>query len=331
MGEGKIRWAELPELYVPFPPAMHEHADVLDRRTAEWLCNLKVLAGASSYRRFYNTRIGHLAARFHPTAPFDELQLITDWYGWMFFWDDQRDETEIGQHPDSLRSRNGRLLEILAGSERPENDPLAHALWDLRRRLVEKATSKEWMRRFTRSVEEHFDATVWEATNRSLGVIPDLESYIRMRPITGGLNVDTQFVEIAEHAYPPSDIWNNPILRRMSRASDNAVCWANDIYSLEKEIQRNDVHNLVLILHRAHGLTLQAAVRRAIEMHNSEVKVFVESISQLQPFDGFADMRLQRFVAILQARMRGFVDWAHESGRYRSAVSSAVPPAGGSL
>jgi 5-epi-alpha-selinene synthase len=317
---GSIDWAALPDLYVPFPSAINEHADAVHQRTTEWLRRSLVLADEAAYRRFSGIKIGRLAARFHPDVPLDALQLISDWYGWMFFWDDQRDETEIGKQPSLLADRNVGFLEVLTGSGRPERSPLARALWDLRERLLAEVATEAWMRRFVGSIEEHFASTVWEATNRSLGITPDIDSYVRMRPVTGGLNIDTQFIEIAENAYPPPKIWRNDTVLRMVLASNNAVCWANDIFSLEKEIRRNDVHNLVLILQQEQGLTLQAALERAIEMHNAEVRVFIDSASQLQRSDGAIDGVLRRFATILQTRMRGFVDWAHESGRYRSSV-----------
>ena len=324
-----IDWAALPALFVPFPSAINEYADSVHQRTTEWLRRFMVLANETAYRRFSDIKIGRLAARFHPEAPLDALQLISDWYGWMFFWDDQRDETEIGKQPSLLAARNVGFLEVLTDAGSSESDPLARALRDLRERLLAKATTQAWMRRFVGSIEEHFASTVWEATNRSLGVTPDIDSYVRMRPVTGGLNIDTQFIEIAERAYPPPKIWSDDTVRGMVLASNNAVCWANDMFSLEKELRRNDVHNLVLILQLEQGLTLQAAFDRAIEMHNSEVRAFLDSASRLRQLDGPVDDVLRRFVTILQTRMSGFVDWARESGRYHSPVSTGQPRIGG--
>jgi HPt (histidine-containing phosphotransfer) domain-containing protein len=68
---GKVDWAALPELYVPFPSAIHRCADSVDESTAAWLRGLQILAGEETYRRFHDTRIGRLAARFHPAAPLD--------------------------------------------------------------------------------------------------------------------------------------------------------------------------------------------------------------------------------------------------------------------
>ena len=81
-----------------------------------------------------------------------------------------------------------------------------------------------------------------------------------------------------------------------------------------------------------HGAIMAAAILnsdRAIEMHNSEVRAFVDSASRLRQLDGPVDDVLRRFVTILQTRMSGFVDWARESGRYHSSVSTGQPRIGG--
>lgn len=314
----------LPELYSPFPSRINRHADAVHESTVEWLENFGIFQDEVARRRFHATRIGRLAARFHPDASLDALRLVSYWYGWMFLWDDQRDESELGMQPDLLTTTNARFIAILAGA-RPERceTPLAHALWDLRSRVLERAPNEEWMARLVGSIGEHFGSTVWEATNRSRGITPDLASYVSMRPATGGLNVDTQFIEIAERAYLPVEIHTQPTLQVLMRTSNNSVCWANDIFSLQKEIERNDVHNLVLVLQRAEDLELAAAIDRAVEMHDAEVRAFVGAASRLGSLATPTDENVERFVEVLKTRMRGFIDWANESGRYRASAEVA--------
>lgn len=317
----------LPKLYSPFPSRINSHADAVHESTIEWLQGFRVFKDEAAYKRFYATRIGRLAARFHPDASPGTLQLVSKWYAWMFFRDDERDESELGEQPELLAASNARFIEILEGSK-PENseDALAHALWDLRTQVEDETLSGAWMERFVDSIREHFDSTVWEATNRSRGAIPDIDSYIRMRPITGGLNVDTQFIEVAEHARLSATVRVNPILQTLTRTSNNSVCWANDIFSLEKEARRGEVHNLVLILEHEENLTRQSAVRLAIEMHNTEVSTFVETIPQLRASVGKQpNENLERFVDVLMSRMRGFLDWANESGRYEQSFDDCSP------
>mgnify|MGYP002336024624 CR=1 FL=1 len=319
----------LPELFSPFPSRINPHADVVHEGTVEWLRGFGTFKEEVDYRKFHATRIGRLAARFHPDASLEALQLVSDWYGWMFIRDDQRDESDLGERPDLLAATNARFLEIMEGFKpAPEEVSLAHALWDLRQRVLAEAPAAAWVAQLIASIGEHFESTVWEATNRSRGVTPDMDSYIRMRPVTGGLNVDTQFIEIAERTHLPLEVRYHPVLQTLTRTSNNAVCWANDIFSLQKEMKR-DVHNLVLVLQHAEGLTLQEAVNRAAEMHNAEVRTFTDSVSQLQSLgDHQTDVNLKRFVGVLHTRMRGFVDWANESGRYQPLVSVSPPTTG---
>ena len=319
MNDGRHETATLPRLYYPFSPAINTHADAIHETTLDWLGRFDVFQDDVAYNAFYSSHIGRLAARFHPYAPQNVLQLVSDWYAWMFLKDDQRDESEFGKHPELLAIANNRYLEILKGANLEAGEqPLTHALKDLRQRLVAQAPTSIWMRRFTRSVAEHFASTVWEATNRSRGMNPDLRSYIRMRPITGGLYVDTEFIGIAERTHVPPEIREHPDVKALLRTSNNVVCWANDLFSLEKEAGRGDVHNLVLILLYEQGYSLQNAVSEAVMMHNSQVREFESVERQIPSFGQAVNTNLSRFVAVLKTRMRGNFDWSQESGRYKS-------------
>lgn len=311
----------LPQLRCPFRSAIHSHADAIHENTVEWLYSFQVFEGEAAYRKFYTTNIGRLAARFHPSTSLEILQLISDWYAWMFLRDDQRDESELGKDPVQLAAMNTGYLQILSGTEPAAGEePLAYALWDLRKRLQVKAPTAIWMRRFVRSVRDHFDSTVWEATNRLKGLTPDIKAYIRMRPITGGMDVDTEFISLAERTHLPPEVRQHRDVKSLVQASNNVVCWANDIISLEKEVQLGDVHNLVLVLQQKLGLPLQEAVDQATRMYDAEIQAFVELEPRLPSFGEAIDANLSTFVSVLRTRMRGNLDWSLESGRYHSAA-----------
>ena len=75
-----------------------------------------------------------------------------------------------------------------------------------------------------------------------------------------------------------------------------------------------------MVLAHHEGLPLEAAVGKAARMHDDEARRFVRLEGRLPSFGGALDARLERYVASLRARMRGNLDWARESGRYRSGV-----------
>ena len=309
----------VPELDCPFPAAISPHAAAVEEHTLTWARRVGLVADEAIDRRLGAANVAGLAARIHPDAGPETLQLVSDWYAWMFFKDDQCDETGIGYYPQQLAALNAHFLEILRGVATPAADAaLARALQDLRERL-EALPAGTWMRGFIRSVRQYFQATVWEATNREAGITPDLETYIRKRPFTAGLGIDSEFMRIAEGTHLPPQVGRHSVVRSLTRASNNAVCWANDILSLEKEVKRGDVHNLVVVLQYTYGHGLQQAVDRAAEMFHHEVYRFASLESGIPTFSPDVDGNLARYVAVLRTRIRGNLDWARESGRYHVA------------
>lgn len=312
----------LRELRYPFPPAVSEHAEEVHRGTAEWADRLGLLPGRKARRVFGATGLGRLVARTHPDSSLENLRIISDWYTWLFLQDDMRDDAEVGKRPGELSEIDARFLDLLEGAEPMGLDtPLGRALHDLSRRLHvrlrENGLSDVWMRRLVRAVEEHLESTLWEAANRARGEAPDPETYVRMRPLTGGLSIVTELVGIVEGTDLPQDVRDHPTVQRLTDASHNVTCWANDVLSLEKELLHGEVNNLVVVLREANGSTLQEALDSAVEMHDAEVGAFVGLSGRLPRFGPAVDAKLERYVSSLRARMRGVLDWSRETERYR--------------
>lgn len=322
----------LPKLYCPFPPAINEHADAVHRGTVDWTRRFELLRDERAYRAFDAMGLGRLTARTHPNSLPDELQLITDWHTWLFIRDDLGDESMIGRRPGELSALDSRLLDVLEGAEPTVRDEyLTRALCDLRRRLRQVRPTATGMRRLVRAVGEHLEATLWEAANRAREVVPDLDSYVRMRPLTGGLSIVTELTEIVEGNYLPTEVRKHDTISRLTEASHDIVCWANDILSLKKELSRGEVNNLVVVLRDEEGLTLQEAVDHAAEMHDAEVRTFARLSAHLPSYGAEIDANLGRYLCGLRTRMRGVSDWTYESVRYRvSEESILVVPANAS-
>ncbi|MBX6762061.1 MAG: hypothetical protein K6T51_04840 [Rubrobacteraceae bacterium] len=313
----------VPPLDYPFPPRMNEHAETAQRGTSGWVRTFGLLPDEKSLALFDATGLGHLAARNHPELAAEDLRFVSDWYAWLFLRDDKGDASPAGRDPRRLSSADGRLLDVLEGAEPGEEDePLAHALRDLRERTLGYLRTNSlpgvWMRRLVRAVREHLEATLWEASNRARGVAPSLEAYVRMRPLTGGLSIVTELVEIVRGHHLPSEVREHAAVRRLTSASHNVTCWANDIISLKKELAAGEVNNLIPVLQAERGLSLQRALWEAARMHDAEVEVFVETSRTLPSFGPAVDEILRRYVVSLEARMRGVLDWSLGSERYRS-------------
>jgi len=307
-----------PELYCPFPSAVNRHAESVNQHTLAWVKRFKLIPNKGEFNRLIRSKFGWLAARAYPNAPLQELEIVSDWNTWLFIRDDQCDESRLGKDPVLLARVHEELLQVLNGRLPNSRDPaLAHALYDLRVRMLDKASSG-WMCRFVQSVVEYFESSVWEAQNRAYSIIPDTDTYILMRPYTGGLYTDIELIDITEGIHLPLHVRKHTSIKRLTLMANNVVCWSNDIISFAKETQHNDVHNLVVTLRRYHQ-TLQQAIDHAAELTNAEVRAFEVLQDQLPSFGTAIDVDLQRYIAVLRSWMRGNLDWANnDSGRYRT-------------
>jgi 5-epi-alpha-selinene synthase len=214
---------------------------------------------------------------------------------------------------------------MCCSAARPANpaDQVIRAFAGVAQRLHQRMTQR-WVRRFVHTVEEYVEGTLWEAHNRAHGVTPDLATYLRMRPLAGALFPYFQFADLSEGIALPIDVRKHPAVARLSAMAANVVVWSNDLFSLEKELRHHHMHNLAVVLQRERQLDLQAAIDQAAELHNAEVRSFIELEMQLPSFGPALDQALQRYVGVLRSWMRANLDWSFETGRYQPQQTSAL-------
>ncbi len=310
----------IPELFCPFPSSISPYAQAINDATIGWARRSQLLTENTAYHRLCAIGVGWLVGRTTPYTHLEGLQLLADWCTWLFLQDDQCDEQGIGKHPELLKAVHSRSLEILGGMQPTAQDNSAgHALYDLRQRMLGKG-SDEWMVRFIQCVENSFDASVWEATNRAQGITPDVHSYIDKRASTSAMFTVLSLTEIADGIRLPKEVREHPTVQQLNLYAINAVCWANDIISLAKEIKQRDVHNLVLALRHQYHLPVKDAIYRAAALHDAQVRAFIDLQHRLPSFGEVVDADLNRYIDILRFWMRGNLDWASASGRYLEAV-----------
>lgn len=313
-----------PKINCPIPSAVNPNAEVVNKHTLNWIKKFNLVPDEDDFELIKKSKFGWLLARAYPNASCENLKIVSDWNTWLFIRDDQCDESGLGKDPVLLSRVHADYLEILNGCPPKQNSsPLAHALSDIRNRLMSKV-SPAWWCRFVYSVIEYFDSTEWEARNRAFGIVPETAAYILMRPYTGGLYTDIELIDITENIQLPLYVRKNEVLQRLALMANNVVCWSNDIISFAKESRHHDVHNLVATLLFSQHLPLQKAITLATEMTNAEIKAFINLEKQLPSFTPKIDEDLQKFVGVLRSWMRGNLDWAYESERYVIEINNCV-------
>ncbi len=267
------------------------------------------------YKRFVSARFPWLAARSYPTVDASQLELISDWITFLFFYDDMCD-TQAATDPAYLQklvAREDRLVALAFGAELCETDsPLDRALADILARVAARANSF-WQQRLATHIQEYIEGCRWERIIRAQGQIPRLATYSRLRLLISAVFPCFDFAGICIDGQR-SDFARSIHVQQLEVMANNYICWVNDIYGLDKEIGEKTTSNLVIVLANQHRLTWDQAIDQAIEMCNAELEAFVELELQLEQL---GDPDCQAYVRALEAWMRGNLDWYSETHRYQ--------------
>jgi 5-epi-alpha-selinene synthase len=301
------------ELFCPFPSALHRDVDVVQAQSVAWARRFHLLGTSErKYRALDEAQVARLVARSFPAADRDGLQLAADWTTLFCLIDDK---TEVaGTSMVRLAALLSRLIDAFREGNAGD-DAFASALVDLRGRMLD-AAGEAWLEQFGELLEKLFSAFLWENLNRSNHIRPSLSAYVTMRETTVGLHPQFALAEITDHVHLSTATLAHPTVRSLTTMACNVVGWTNDLFTYPKELAQGEVHNLVLLHMHEAGLTLDEALVRVVANHDAEMRAFIALAARL-PDVGDERPQLLRYVGVLRGWMRGHLDWARETGRYR--------------
>ncbi|MEA5625451.1 terpene synthase family protein [Nostoc sp. UHCC 0251] len=306
------------DLYCPFSSHINKYVDVLEECSLEWVTRFKLLANESVYRRFTKSNFFKLVAGAYPYCNLEKINIASDLFSWLFIWDDQCDMSDLGQQPEALKLFHKRFIEVLNGAELTSNDiQLSYALRDLRLRMLQKVSIK-WFHHFVCSFEEYFAGCVQEASNRAQEIIPDIDTYIRIRNLSSAGDLTVVLIEFCDQLLIPDIVRQHDIFKKIKEKTINILAWCNDIFSYSREMASGDVHNLVLVLYYQQQLPLEVAIKRAVEIHDQEVRELINLEVSLPSFGEEVDIELAKYISGMYAWIRGNLDWYFNSDRYQT-------------
>jgi len=319
---------QIPELFYPFAPVLHPHTLEAERRNlARWAKRLGLSPNDKAYLKLSRCQFAHFIGRCHPSASLEDLELAVDFVTWFFLWDDQFDQRVGGElaHPFWVATQNALALQVLDG-ESPNSDssPLLWALLKLREGLVARMPTSLFCR-LVSHLSDYFNVTLQELEARRNGECPSVDSYICMRLLTSGVFVVSPLIEMIEDAHLPKHVWLSEQVQSLFQAANNVMGWSNDLFSLANDLQDEGHLNIVISLRHHQGLELQQAVTEAAEMHNSEVRRFLQVERELPGF-GRDSGAVSRFLRGLRRWMRANLDWSILTGRYQPDTSDSLAP-----
>ncbi|MBB4711740.1 germacradienol/geosmin synthase [Streptomyces luteogriseus] len=331
---------ELPHFYLPHPARLNPHVDEARAHSTAWAREMGMLEGSGVWEQadLDAHDYGLLCAYTHPDCDGPALSLITDWYVWVFFFDDHFLEM-YKRSPDRIagKAHLDRLplfmpLDLFAPVPEPEN-PVEAGLADLWARTVPRM-SEGWRRRFAVATEHLLNESMWELSNINEGRIANPVEYIEMRRKVGGAPWSAGLVEYATAEVPVAVAGTRPLRVLMETFSD-AVHLRNDLFSYQREVEEEGENsNGVLVLETFFGCTTQEAADTVNDVLTSRLHQFEHTAFTEVPAVALEKGLGPDEVAAVAAYTKGLQDWqsgGHEwhlrSSRYmnENAVRGGSP------
>jgi len=264
---------------LPLASQVNPLADQTARRQRSWIYRYALADVRDHDDPLLVLQAPRVAALAYPRADLPTLSLAADWTAWFFHFDDYFDNGPLGMTENRARQTVDFIRDALGhrpGDDAPEAGASLHrtreAFADLMARTVEMMT--DWqLRLFIQHLESYFTALVTEAVNREHGAIPDVKSYCALRRDTGPAPPLLDLVEHTEGIRLPQSFHGSALFSRLMDAAADVAGWINDVFSVAKEQDRGDFHNLVLVIAHAEQVSLVAATELAIGMIGERLRL----------------------------------------------------------
>jgi Terpene synthase family 2, C-terminal metal binding len=316
----------VPALWCPVPQALHPAWRTMEAAAIGWMTRFKLASDRRQADRFAAIGAGELGARVTAhAADVVHAQFAADNLLWLFALDDTFcDEGTFSHDPAGMALLAADLIRTAETGDPRRDLPIMAALADLRRRL-DKLGSPVQAARWVSALYAYLLYQVWEAGHRQRGTVPDLASYLIARISNGSMPVCVAWLDIANGYEVPAREMHTAPVRGLSEMCCAMVGLDNDIMSHWKETLRaGDRINLIDVL--------------AAERETSQARVLPEAIALrdrvLAQYLRLRDRTLRsvspatrRYIADLDAWIRGNLDWGMNSDRYRNPANPAELPA----
>jgi len=343
---------ELPDFYMPYPARLNPHVEEARVHSKAWARDMGIIGSPEQAEReaiwdehdLDSHDYALLCAYTHPDAPAAELDLITDWYVWVFFFDDhfleiyKRSKDMAGAKAYLARLHDFMPIDTSQPMPEPTN-PVERGLADLWTRTV-PTTSIQWRIRFVESTKNLTDESLWELDNIQRSRIANPIEYIEMRRKVGGAPWSANLIEHAVGSEVPPEIAATRPMHVLRDTFADGVHLRNDLFSYQREVQiEGENANCVLVFERFLGIGTQQAANLTNDLLTSRLHQFENTaLTEVSPvcddhhLGPVERAHVFNYVKGLQDWQSGGHEWHMRSSRYMNGAGDAkadVPSRGG--
>jgi germacradienol/geosmin synthase len=336
---------ELPDFYMPYPARLNPHVEGARAHSKAWARDMGIIGSPEQAQSdaiwdehdLDSHDYALLCAYTHPDSSATELDLITDWYVWVFFFDDHF--LEIYKRSQDMAGAKAYLARLplfmpIAPSEptpQPTN-PVERGLADLWGRTVPTA-SLDWRIRFAESTKALLDESIWELDNIQRHRVANPIEYVEMRRKVGGAPWSANLVEHAVGAEVPPEIVATRAMRVLKDTFADGVHLRNDLFSYQREVEAEGENaNCVLVVEKFLGVETQRAADLTNDLLTSRLQQFentalteVSAACDEHHLGPIERARVFAYVKGLQDWQAGGHEWHMRSSRYMNGSSASAP------
>ncbi|MFJ8915544.1 germacradienol/geosmin synthase [Amycolatopsis sp. NPDC102389] len=332
----------LPEFYVPHPARMNPHLEAARAHSMAWAREMGMLDSPApsgdvvwTEQALAKMDYALLCAHTHPDCDGPSLDLVTDWYVWVFFFDDDfLAQFKYTRDTEGAKAYLDRLELFMTGpgetSPEPAN-PAEAGLENLWARTI-PSMSEAWRRRFVTSTHNLMVESLWELDNIDRGRIANPIEYVQMRRRVGGAPWSANLIEYAVGAEVPDRIAATRPMEVLRDTFADAVHLRNDLFSYQREVrEEGENSNAVLVFEKFLDCSTQDAAELTNDLLTSRLQQFENTaLVEVPALLIERDVSLPEQISVglyvkgLQDWQSGGHEWHTQSSRYMNEDSAGA-------
>ncbi|KIK60267.1 hypothetical protein GYMLUDRAFT_74039 [Collybiopsis luxurians FD-317 M1] len=262
---------------------------------------------------FNRCKFGIFASLAYPCAEEEHFRVVCDLMNFFFVFDELSDQAS----GEVVAQQAADIMNALRNPDQAptKGDSILGAMTrDFWKRTLQ-CCSESSAQRFITNFDEYTNSVWQQAVDRDLGIIRDTTKYFELR--RGTIGVRPSFDYFILPADIPDEVIEHPQVERLVIGAIDMTILANDIYSYNKEqATGDDAHNIISVMMKEEGLSVQEAIDRAGSIYCDIAKKFCKDFENLPVFGGQLDQCVKEYCWGVGNWVTTNIKWSFASERY---------------
>jgi Terpene synthase family 2, C-terminal metal binding len=302
-------------------------------RIREWGRRYGVDQSEVTWKRFRATESCRLACYAYRHAKGADLDLAVDTVSTIFLVEEVFDSGALWTDPHRCAEFVKQMTAILnEPSVVPPGSGLLEAFADLWRRST-TGMSTRWQVRAAQSWMRYLWGNVAEAVDRVRELALTLDSYLVARHGPIGFMPCMDMIERASGYEIPDRVWQLTDVQRLRELGCDVITLCNDVASFEKEMERGEPNNAVVLLMAAEGIRVEEALARVVDKtvqvcdEFQRVRERLTQTCELLRLNPDERRIMQLWVDDVENWLGANVGWQSVTPRYKPGAGRVLPDA----